>query len=357
MKYFTFASLKKSYTYGIGLFIALFVFSQLLVSVSFALTIAPVRIEAAGDPGQSLLGEMKLLNEGDTERTFYSFIQNFESRGETGAPYFIDERTGLATWVEIEEKITLAPREERTLPFTINIPENAEPGGYFSAILWGTNPPQIDGAGQVAVGYRLGTLILLSVTGEVEEGGGLTYFGIKNGSRIINVLPVTFIYRFNNEGGNRVNPVGEIQIINILGMRIATLDANRTGGNILPRSLRQFEVDWVKRGQARGDDVSFPSEEFKNNFFSIARHQWNDFAFGFYNAKLNLAHTNLMTNETQQFFTNYRFFVFPWQLLIIILLALTFIGLMGFIIIKKYNRWIIAQAVKIQASANQNNKE
>lgn len=302
-----------------------------------ALTVSPVKMEISGDPGQTLQGELKLFNEQDETKTFYSSFENFEARGETGAPFFLPEKVGLATWIKSQEQITLKPKEEKTIPFSIQIPQNAEPGGYFSAILWGTTPPQATGGGQVAVGGRLGVLILLKVSGEVKEGGGLLEFGAKDNGKLFSSLPINFTYRFNNTGGDRVVSRGEIKIKNLFGLTSATIPVNKNEGSVLPGSARKFEVVW-------GEELQKTDSGGKLGFFEMATRQWSEFRFGWYTAQLNLAWgaTNQAANAT------YSFFIIPWQLLLIVIIILAIIGFLGIWGLKKYNRWIISKATQIQ---------
>ncbi len=346
MKYVLLASLDRRRIYLAGLAITLLIsFGLVLMCPVFALTISPPRMELGGNPGTTIEGEMTLFNEEAETKTLYSSTQNFEARGESGAPYFLPERTGLATWISIQDQVTLKPQERKTIPFTIKIPDNAEPGGHFAAIFWGTFPAAIEG-GQVAIGGRLGVLILLRVAGEVEEKGGLVDFRTEGG-RFLTKLPIVFAYRFSNDGGDRIKPEGEIKIKNILGFTSAVLDANKSEGNVLPRSSRKYEALWHSKGQKIGDLTK--KEELalfeqlakaeKMGFFETAGDQWRNFAFGLYTAKLTLTYGQ--EGKTAQ--ASYRFFVIPWQLLSIIVVILAIIGFLGFWSIKKYNRWIITK--------------
>ncbi|MDP3769983.1 MAG: hypothetical protein Q8R40_03555 [bacterium] len=309
-----------------------------------ALTISPVKIEISGDPGQILQGELTLFNEQDETKTFYSSFENFEARGETGAPFFLPERVGFATWITAQEHVTLKPKQEKIIPFSIQIPKNAQPGGHFSAILWGTTSPQAVEGGQVAVGGRLGVLILLKVSGEVKEGGGLLEFGAsssrenagkqgKDNEKKFSSLPIHFAYRFNNTGGDRMIPQGEIKIKNIFGFTSATISANTKEGSVLPGSARKFETLW-------GEELQKTDSGGNPRFFEMAAKQWSEFHFGWYTAELNLVWG--ATNQTAS--ATYHFFIIPWQLLLILIIILAVIGFLGIGGLKKYNRWIISKA-------------
>lgn len=302
-----------------------------LSSVVLALTVSPVKFEIFGDPGKILKGEISLMNEYKETKTFYSSVENFEATGETGTPTFTLAEEGLATWIEVPSQITLKPEEKKTIPFTIKIPQNADPGGHFAAIFWGTSPPQVKEGGQVSIAAKVGILVLLRVTGEIEEGGGILEFSTKNKQKVFNSLLINFVYRFQNGGDDRIKPSGEITIKNIFGGTSAVLPANKSEGNVLPQSIRKFEVEW-------SSDQTQITE--KGGFFEELKREKTNFAFGRYTAQLNLEY-GTAKEEAQ---ASFGFFIIPWRILILAILILAIVALVLTKGIKKYNQWIIAKA-------------
>ena len=302
-----------------------------------ALTVSPVRMEITADPGQTVTGKLLLLNEQDGTKTFYSSFENFEPSGDSGAPRFIGAGDGLATWMEIDSKVTLESGKSIDIPYSITIPQNAEPGGYFAAIFFGSQAPGVQGGGEVSIGGKIGVLILLRVSGEVAEGGGLLEFITKEKNRFFSTLPISFFYRLNNTGGDRIVPSGEIKIKNIFQITSATLLANKNEGSVLPGSIRKFEVIWGNKLPTTNN-----KEELDSGFFAMAGRQWKEFHFGWYTARISLVWGD--TNQTAN--ASYNFFIIPWQLLsiaLIILIILWFVLRAG---LKRYNRYIIAQATQ-----------
>lgn len=299
-----------------------------------ALTISPVRFEISGESGQTLIGEITLSNEDNIVRTFYSSSENFEARGEGGDPYFKPAEEGLSTWIKTESKIVLQPEETKTVPFSIEIPEGADPGGHFAAIFWSNMPPRNEGEQQMIVGARLGTLVLLRVAGEIREGGGILEFGAEN--KVFTHLPISFFYRLANDGNDWIRPEGEIKIRNIIGLQTAVLNANPVQGNILPDSVRRFNVEWRAQNNTKVEEAL---SHAKGGFFATANHQWRNFAFGIYSATLNLSWGQQVIEST-----NYWLIIVPWQLLSIMIVVLLIIGFLGTKGLIKYNRWIIAKA-------------
>ena len=305
-----------------------------VTSKANALTISPVRMEIAGDPGQTLSKEMILTNENKTAETIYSSFANFEAQGESGNPSFVEPKDDLGTWMSIVSNVTLKAGESKTIPFTITIPKNAEPGGHFATIFWGTaeNKP-----GDIAIGAKAGLLVLLSVSGDVKENAGLLNFNTVNHQFFYPTLPVSFEYRFKNDGGDRIKPEGVITIRDTLFLPADNLDANSGGGNILPNSTRKFNVDWIK--YARTKDYIAPAGFFKK-FWSDVGYQWKNFAVGFYSARLNVAYGAEGLHAKKTAF----FFVFPWQLVLVMLVIAFLVIWGGRKMIKRYNKSIIEKA-------------
>lgn len=294
------------------------------VPEAYALTISPVKVEVSGDPGQTLRGEIELYNEQADTKTLYSSFENFEPSGDTGSPHFVGADSGLATWLSTNEVVSVESNQKQKVPYTITIPADAEPGGYFAAVFFGAqNPRELEG-GEVAIGGKLGMLILLRVEGNVPESGGVSEFGEALNRRVISALPAAFSYRFANTGGDRVVPLGDVVITNIFGGETARIKANVNEGSVLPASSRKFETFW-------GD----PSLEAKG-FFDTIRYQVREFHFGVYTATLDI----VWGEHNQHELVPYWFIFFPWQLVIAVLAILIALA----VGLRQYNAWIIARS-------------
>jgi hypothetical protein len=300
-----------------------------------ALTVSPARLEIDGNPSSQLKIDMVLTNDKDENQAFFSSYANFEAQGESGTPNFVDSATDLASWMNVPGTVTLTPFETKTIPLVINIPKTADPGGHFAAVFWSTQPAKSGNEGQVAIGAKLGILVLLRVNGDVPEGGSILNFDTRDGVHKFGALPVTFSYRFNNTGGDRVKPVGTVVIKNIFGIKTTTIDANPNQGNVLPKSIRKFETSWVK-----GNTNTKPeATEVPLNFWDTVSYQWHNFAFGKYTAVISLGYTskNLTDSATTSFY------VFPWQLLVVIFVGVVLVLYILRRMLRAYNRMLIAQ--------------
>ena len=315
------------------------VLSALLFAVCFimiphsasALTLTPPRLEVTGDPGRTITEQMTLINEHTQTETYYSSYANFEAEGESGAPAFVDATEDLGTWMNVPASITLAPGASEIVPIKITIPANASAGGHFAAIFWGNQPNKVP-AGQVVVGAKTGMLVLLRVSGNVSESGGVVEFDTVDHAHFYTALPIGFYYRFQNGGGDRVKPTGDIVLKDTIGITAAHVPGNPVDGNILPQSTRRIETVWSGNDGVTG--------VVPKGFFDAALYEYHNFALGYYGAHLNLAYgTKGQTTDSV-----FHFWVFPWQLVVVIVVGLLLIYLILKGGLHQYNKWVIGRA-------------
>lgn len=321
------------------LFILLFLFQT---NKAQALTVSPPRIEITSDPGQTVEQTFKVINEEKQSKTLFLIPQNFETKDESGDPNFVEGRENLAGWIKAPESINVGPGEIKEIKFKIQIPSNAEPGGYFTALFLQHTPPSFEQGTGVAIGSQLGTLILLRVNGNISDEAGILEFNTKNKSRFFKTLPIEFYYRFQNTGDVWVKPLGDILITNSIGKKNKILSANRQKGNVLPKSIRKFESIWANSGGnlQESADVQANYPEIKG-FWNNVNHQRKNLAIGVYKAQLNLAYG---TDPVKVGNDDFYFIVFPWELSLVSFITLLVLLIILRFLVKRYNRMIVKKA-------------
>jgi len=277
---------------------------------SYAVTVGPSKIEYHADPGTVIKDTLVLINENAIKQTFWSAFEKFtEVNGEK--KFLPGEPTELASWFNLPKSVTLKPKEQKQVPFTIEIPKNAPPGGHFAVIWWGTASPD---AKEVAIVTRAGILVFLQVSGKINEKGEVIEFSLSNGKFFTFKAPEDFIVNFKNQGNTYLKPRGEILIKNIFGSAIAAFDVNSKERIIFPENSQILDV----------------TKKFDKP----------PFALGLYRAELTLRWGEKQNDVTRTI----SFIVFPWKtvlIVVIILAAILFIATKG---IKKYNQWIIRRS-------------
>lgn len=287
-----------------------------------ALTVSPVTTEITADAGVPVGGHVTLFNEGDSEVTYYSVFETFTAGEQDGVPEFLDVATDLATWITITPSITLQPKERQDIPFLISVPAGTDAGGDYAAILWTTVAPTVEGNG-VGVASRLGTLVMLTVSGPVTTSSSLT----ARVQPLVDHLPVVIEYEVKNDGGDRIVLSEPVVVYNTFGQEVSSLSINPGNSSVLPRSTRGYSVGWQDQQQFDTSATASDSEKkaalaaneeavaaaaLKDNFFTATVKEISDFHLGRYTA---------VTHSPDGTEVKVSFFVLPWQLLIVIFIV------------------------------------
>lgn len=280
-----------------------------LAQGSITLSVSPTLFDMTASPTQSWTSSVRVINANPVPLQIYTDVVNFQPSGEGGqgtlAPVLSDESEGstLAEWITIEDSERLIPAEQTvSIPFSINVPEDAAPGGHFAAILIGTRSfDGVAGAAQVETSQVVTALVFLRVAGDIKESGQIRDFTT---SRHISEGPtMDFSIRFENTGNVHLQPQGDITITNMWGKERGVLPINQNSqfGNVLPESIRKYTFTWS------GD--------------------WSFADIGRYKAVATLAYGD----QTRKFAdSTTTFWVLPWRAL---LLALAIVGGLGWFIV------------------------
>jgi len=208
--------------------------------------ISPLTFELTANPGDVLTNQVKVYNPSDAVIGLKMEIEDFTVAGEIGHVKLEPAETetySIARWITFEpEEFSLQPGEQKFVNFTISLPENAEPGGHYGAILAGTTAVVGGEFAGAAVAGRVGSLVLLSIAGEVKEEVIVKDFSCPNYSEY---GPILFTIRFENKGTIHVKPRGFVTITNWLGKKVA--DVEFPQNNVLPNSIRKIETSWNQK--------------------------------------------------------------------------------------------------------------
>jgi hypothetical protein len=217
------------------------VFAQ--TGTSKGLTVIPPKFELFANPGDTVTEKVRLRNESDFPVTYNVITEDFTSSGEEGAVALEDQTSTntnyvLANWITPELKdISLQPKEESTFNFKIDVPKDAEPGGHYASILFSSGGETQPGAASVT--SRIGSLILLRISGNVKETAAIETFEAPNYSQ---KGPVVFTLRMKNDGNVHIRPKGTIIITNLLNQKVAEIPL--AGANVLPGAVRKMDTSW-----------------------------------------------------------------------------------------------------------------
>ncbi len=145
----------------------------------------------------------------------------------------------LGAWIDPEKSTLVVPARTRvSVPFTLRIPTNAEPGDHVAGIVAtadGSEPSK--GDQQVAVNFRTGSRVYLRVTGDIV--GQLT-IGNTSAEYLQVVDPfrkgsAQVDFQIRNVGNIRLSGTGTVRIRDVAGRQVGQ-PASFTFSDVLPKS-------------------------------------------------------------------------------------------------------------------------
>lgn len=267
-----------------------------------SLTLTPPLFQIGIAAGSKWSSTLRLANSNPYPLTVYARVVKFTPEGESGnASFALFDRSqekdplDLSGWITLPDgAIIIAHDTTADIPFTIDVPATASPGGHYAAILVGTQPGDFKkGESGVSVGSLLASLFFVRIPGNVKEEGDIRDFYAEND--LVEHPSTTFVVRFENRGNVHIVPRGNIIIYNMWGKERGRIAINDEAnfGNVLPGTTRKFVFSWT------GEDSVFE--------------------FGRYTARATLTYGE---EEKKTAYREIAFWVIPWKPVSAALLAI-----------------------------------
>ena len=205
--------------------------------------VSPPSFEINANPGDVIQNTIKVDNLSPFSLKIKAKPQNFVAYGEGGQVNLTDEESSfsIANWVKlIDKEQTIAPKSFALFDFELEIPKNAEPGSHYGAIVFYTEADAVVKGSGASVSQEIGSLILIKLPGKVFEDAKLISF--KPLEQVFKEPKIKLIALLENAGNIHVKPYGFINITNVLGQKVKTVEVK--GRNILPGSRRLFDEEF-----------------------------------------------------------------------------------------------------------------
>ena len=231
-------------------------YEYLNVEVQNDFVVTPGKTEIFINPGETVTKNVSVTNRNARTVRFQISLEDFIGSSDPEVPVVLlnDEENSpysLKDYVHPEIKdFTLKTGEKITIPVTISVPTDIEPGGHYGAVVISNRPTDpvtgelLDGAsGNTKIISRIASLVLVRVNGDVIESGNLEDFkAVGSDSGIFQAKPSGFEIAFKNTGPVHLVPYGSITVKNLFGGKVATLPVDAYFA--LPKSTRYREVAW-----------------------------------------------------------------------------------------------------------------
>jgi len=206
------------------------------------ITITPLKYKIETDPGKVISKTITVINPNDFDLRVQAEFQDFKvdkNNNIQWLPPNIENPYKMSDWIDISrEIITLKPKGERSVPFTIRVPVDARPGGHYAAVFF---TAVLDQEGTVGAVPQVGSLIILNVSGDVKKTGQFLDF---SGPFFIDKGPINFVLRFLNTGTTHYEIKADITIKKILGSKETISSQIKF---VYPDIEREIKAQWSKK--------------------------------------------------------------------------------------------------------------
>ena len=275
-----------------------------LAQNALGLTAIPPRLEITGQPGTAITKEIKIRNESNTPKTVNLTSKDIIVVDDAGTPVQLENvpesenRWAASSWILVTpSRLQLQPGETKNAFVTIDIPQNALPGGHYAIVL---NSPEnevyLNSTG-ASVQANVGNLIYITVPGDISQNAKVKQF---TAPKFSEYGPINFKTTITNLSDIHITPVGAINITNWLGGKTAKLTLDQK--NIFPYTSLNYSNDLDKK-----------------------------FLFGRYKAQLLTAYGTAGGTLVATIF----FWVIPWRLLLALLFGIISLVLLWILFKKK----------------------
>lgn len=170
-----------------------------------AMTVAPLRHVVVADPGDQVSVPVFVINDEDTVRTFTPSVDGFHLSKENGSAVFGDEVDAIGWYSVRPEIIRLGPGERGQFNFNFQVPEDVSIGERYLG-LFVQEPP---GKGSIKVGARVGSLMFLNISGEIDEELIVSAFEVDR--NWVGQGSAAVLLNLENKGNISVESYGEVK--------------------------------------------------------------------------------------------------------------------------------------------------
>ncbi|MDD2871250.1 MAG: hypothetical protein PHS49_04630 [Candidatus Gracilibacteria bacterium] len=350
------------------LFISIILYINNSVNAAINFTVSPIRYEIDAFTGTTVGRTALLRNNSDIPVNIITGKTDFESNGATGVPKFVryselvhpDQQ--LSTWINVDTAgFTINPNEEKTVNFTIDVPNDATPGGHYGAVCFKNQKSENSTGGNIGINVDYCILLLVNVDGEIvtdaevkdtvitvggqnagggsSNGNGLVkddcpfidltasnydgkcidnFFSDENLDQDINNLnqneesdltPDDFIIDFEtlfiNEGNTHLNPTGNIVLVDDNGNQIKGI-GKESIKNEEGAKIGEKVVDYLPINDEGGNVLPGQGREFNV--------EWKGFPYEAYdeNGKIVIKYWTPEEYYTMKNTQNFGY-IMPWQ--------------------------------------------
>jgi hypothetical protein len=202
------------------------------------ITMSPTSVSQTIVPGATYNGSFEVINQGNVGYPFRVYATPYHVSGEDYTPDFtlLPNAPKVASWFTFSTTTGYAkPGQTVTIKYSIHMPKNTPPGGYYAVAFGETKFPQTGSS--IVLNERVGEIFYLEAAGPVTREGKLLTWE----SSMFQKPPFSATLRIEDGGGINFPAYINVKVEDAFGQPKYTL---QTVKQILPQTIRRVVITW-----------------------------------------------------------------------------------------------------------------
>lgn len=207
-----------------------------------SITMSPVGERLEVQPGQVVTKELTIVNDGQLPYEFIVYSRPYSIQNEQYDPDFTATPTNADAykWVRFgQTKYSIKAGETIKVPYTINIPADALPGGHYGVVFAETQPAMQEGQNAVARKKRVGAILYVTVAGEFTRAGQPLSVTVPFWQ---NEAPLHATIRSKNSGTTDFRTTMTMTVRDVFG-NVKFKESKEYP--LLPQTVREMRLEWA----------------------------------------------------------------------------------------------------------------
>ncbi|MFD0368407.1 WxL protein peptidoglycan domain-containing protein [Streptomyces sp. NPDC059071] len=219
----------------------------------------------SADPGTTVTDEVTVANKTATPLTFLLYgadAYNTERDGGFAVRTRQEKQTGAGAWIRpARDRVTVPARSAVTVPYTLTVPADAEPGDHPGAVVALDERIAEGAGGSVALGVQraVGARVYLRVGGPTVPALSVEDVTLSQDRPLVpgtRTSSAVVSYTLHNRGNVTLSPKVALTAHGLFGRTLLSRDLDRLPAELLPRQKIRLTARWTGSPQLDRGDVT-----------------------------------------------------------------------------------------------------
>jgi hypothetical protein len=204
------------------------------------ITITPTAIHEMLKPNSVTHGAFAVTNGGKGSLVFNLSAAPYSVKNYTYDPVFIPipGRPNVASWISFSKtQGTLQPNQSVEVDYTVTVPQNTPPGGYYAVAFAETPIQSASNLAGINLYQRVGYIFYIQIPGPAQKTGGVSGWDVK----FLQQQSLTSTLFIEDSGSLDYMSAVHVNVQDIFGATKYSFNGQKV---ILPQTIRKVALNW-----------------------------------------------------------------------------------------------------------------